>query len=182
MRITPVSISRVPLVFDALPALKVRHYESGMQPGNVYAFARLYVWQRSLALSLSVFEKDPAGDSRVSFGVCGKEKAAVLVAQLSPASLTLTLHGPAGEEALPPPEVARFSGADEQGWYWGGNCTLPPEALAGAGLDFAADTAFFAGVVKHSTGSEAFGASFRPQPGLAPFDAVQLSPCAVVPY
>lgn len=169
----PVPVSAVPLAFDALPALKVRHYYGGPHFPRIYTLARLYIHGGALALSLSAFEREPEEGSRVEFALGGGE--AVLRLSLTPAGAQLTLD----EEALPAPGISTIAGADEQGWYWGGNLTLPADLVARTGCRLAPGAGFAAALFKAHDGRDTLGSAFplanprqRWDPGgFGPFEA-----------
>lgn len=176
---TPISKSNTPLVFDALPALKVRHYQGVSARGNIYTLARLYVLGDALALSLCAFEKNPPPESRVGFGI-GKQAGPVLVLALSPKTVQLRLTP--GEESLPPPEAAYFAGQDEQGWYWGANLNLEPGVLAKAGVDLAREGGFWANLAKYRSDETAFGSAFMAPHVAGPFSPAHFGKFQVVEY
>lgn len=178
----PVSMSEQPLVFDALPAMKVRHYTGRAALGNIYTFARLYACRQSLALSLCVFEEKPDDASMVGFALRGEEEGRYLQAGLSPAGLSLSLWEQGACTPLEAPEVSRFAGNDEQGWSWGGNFTLPAQALARAGVTLGSGGRFWAAVVKYRSDEAAFGCSYRPQEDEKPFNPARFEPCVLVSY
>ena len=178
---TPISKSATPVVFDTLPALKVRHYHGRSALGNIYTFARLYVLEHSLAISLCSFEESPPPQSRVAFCV-GEAAGRFLRLALSPEEATLTLCGTPKEEPLPAPAPSYFSGQDEQGWYWGAHLLLAPSLLEKAGVDFADDEHFCAALVKYRTDEDAFGSAFPVQNGANPFDIAHFGSFAVVGY
>lgn len=175
----PISKSATPLVFDALPALKVRHYVGTPTGGNIYTLARFYLLGEALALSLCVFEKTPPPESRVGFAIAGT-KGRVLVLALGPKQVRLQLAP--DEEAPPPPKAAYFTGQDEQGWYWGANLTLPAEALAKAGAAPAQPTVFAANVAKYRTDETAFGTVFPAPLAAGPFQPAYFGAFQAVEY
>lgn len=176
---TPVTKSGTPLVFDALPALKVRHYQGRSACGNIYTLARMYVLEDALALSLCAFEKAPPPESRVGFGI-GRPEGPVLELALGPNGVQLRLAP--GQESLPPPEAAYFTGQDEQGWYWGANMSLGREVLAKAGVNLAQETAFWANLGKYRSDETAFGCAFLAPPGAGPFSPAYFGQFQVVEY
>ncbi len=155
----PVSKSLTPLVFDTLPALKVRHYSGKAALGNTYTLARLYALGSCLALSLCVFEEAPAEESHVAFCVAGKT-GAFLKFCLTKSTAELTLCGAPQTEVLQTPKPERFTGQDEQGWYWGGSLLLPEAALQALGLGLAVGEEFGANLIRYRSDETVFGTAF----------------------
>lgn len=159
-----VTQSDTPLVFDAIPAVKVRYYSRGGLP--VYTYARVYVLGRQLVLNLCAFERTPAADSEIGFSVAGAN-GGQLYFSLTPQDARLRLL-PEGKppQSLPAPEPTRFAGVDEQGWHWGATAFLPASFLQKVGIVPAVGAQFRAAAQKSWRGKNAgaFGSS-------APLDA-----------
>lgn len=183
--IFPITTSDTPLEFDALPALKCTCWQTGSH--RVHTLARMYVQGGALRLSLCAFEREPAPESAMGFALAGAGRQ-VLFAGLDPAAAWLLsfpatpspLPGqtaPAASESL---AVERFSGVDEQGWYWGARLTLPGQALAQAGCTAQPGSTFRAGLLKYGTGP--LGSSYRPADPEKPLDATSLDEFLVVDY
>lgn len=177
---TPVSKSTTPLVFEALPALKVRHYCGKAAFGNIYTFARLYVLGAGLALSLCSFEEHPDRESRVAFCVAGQ--AGVLRLVLNSESAELFYEDGEGKEQLPSPERTCFSGQDEQGFYWGANLVLPEEVLLKTGLRLSETQEFCAALIKYRGDERAFGSAFPVINEEDPFDSAHFGSFRIVSY
>lgn len=162
----PVTISDEPLVYDTLPALKVRYYKGGDGRSGIYTFGRFYFLKDALALCLNVFEQAPDEKSRAEFAL-GAGTDDYLRLRVWRDSAELALCGPAGEQVLEAPAPEYIAGGDEQGWYWGAKLLLGAPLLAKAGLSVQPGAAFRAAVCKARDGEEAFGASFdaRETPG-----------------
>lgn len=171
----PVPVSDFPLAFDALPALKARHYYSEPAAPNIYTLARMYILGDSLRLSLSAFEREPGETSRIDFTLCGKG-APVLRLALTPAGARLFV----GENEAPPPTAAFTGGADEQGWYWGADIALPAELLARAGCRLAPGTQFYASLFK--TGGQTLGSAFPLASPHTPYDPACFGLFEAVPF
>lgn len=171
----PLSISNTPLVFDALPAIKVNQYRGKSQSHNIYTYARMYILQDALAFSLYCFERTPPPQSRASL-VLGRDADALLDYSLSPTEANLLLRLPNGTSSIyPPPEPSYFSGEDEQGWFWGAKAILPPDLLAMVGCHLHPGDEFRAAVLKTRTDEDAFGASFGPLVANDPYVFQQFS-------
>ncbi|MFV0412318.1 MAG: hypothetical protein ACK5L3_03485 [Oscillospiraceae bacterium] len=166
----PVSKSDIPLVMDTLPALKTCRYFGEMPGGNIYSFARFYVFKKQLSVSLCVFERTPPPESRISFAIGGGAAQYLLVtlspkntqpaaARLCPEAGFGPFPPPAGSTRAAPPEAQYFAGEDEQGWYWGANLLLEETLLRQAGCPLMLGSQFYAAVFKHFEGSPAFGSS-----------------------
>lgn len=165
---TPVTQCDVPLVAETLPALKVRYYSEMAE--DVYTFARMYVLQDSLSVSLYKFERTPPSASRLAFAVAAAEGPKVLFASVGPQQsgfCNVALCDGAG--ALPPckeavaleaPTPTWFGGVDEQGWYWGAEVVLSAEVLAQAGCILRPGAMYCAAVFCYAEGEEGIGASF----------------------
>lgn len=182
----PVSYSSTPLVFDALPALKVRYYTASI-PFKIYTYARMYVQAGALALSFYCFEKQPQPGSGVSFGVTQPGKS-LLFLSLFPENVTLAqyplgtlLPTTTGGTPLPAPAPAYFAGQDEQGWYWGASVLLPRALLGQCGLTLAPGAVFNAAVFYQPQGSAGYGASCPLGPG-GPLNPGQFDVFEVVDY
>lgn len=155
----PVSQSNVPLVVDALPALKVRYYPSvpsGSSFLPYYTYARQYVLNGSLVLSLYCFCQHPRPGDEILFAL-GKAPHSVLLASLLPANggVTLQLCNTTGQgktfplPALPQPP-RYYAGNDEQGWYWGATFTIPATTLKEAECCLTLGTQYRAAVLLKS--------------------------------
>ncbi|MDL2324844.1 hypothetical protein LJC61_06830 [Ruminococcaceae bacterium OttesenSCG-928-A16] len=155
-----VTQSKTPLVFDAIPAIKVQHYAKNGLP--VYTYARLYALNHDLAVNLCAFERQPAEGSLVGLWLLGTKGRHLAVA-LGPQTASLTLlQADAPPQALPAPSPARFAGVDEQGWYWGANSVIGADILQQVGIKLAVGRQFNAAVYKSwqpATAGGAFGAS-----------------------
>lgn len=154
---TLVPVSGTPLVFDALPATKVRHYygEAALEP--IYTLARMYFLKDALALSLSAFERDPDEMSLIEFALAGGPGGNIIRLTLGRDGLR-ALHPKEAMGSIPPP--AAFSGADEQGWYWGAQLTLPADMLRGVGLLPGPGVEFRAALFKARADEAGYGSSF----------------------
>ena len=178
---TPVTLSQTPLFFDALPAVKVRHYYGNWPQGGIYTFARMYICEDALHTSLSAFEKEPPADSLVGFGV-SVAGAASLFAELSPDTLSLVLHSGDSSEQLEPPLPQFFHTRDEQGHSWGAQFTFSPEVLAAADITLAEGVTFCAGLYKYRRCQDAFGAANIPADLAHPFAPSNWGAFLAVPY
>lgn len=183
--IFPITTSDTPLEFDALPALKCTCWQAGSH--RVHTLARMYVQGGALQLSLCAFEREPAPESAMGFALAGTGRQ-VLFAGLDPAVAWLQalpatpcpLPGQAAPAASKPLAVERFSGVDEQGWYWGARLTLPGDVLAQAGCTAQPGGTFRVGLLKYGTGP--LGSSYRPADPEKPLDATGLDEVLVVDY
>ena len=183
--IFPITTSDTPLEFDALPALKCTCWQPGSH--RVHTLARLYVHGGALRLSLCAFERQPTPESAMGFALAGGGQP-VLFVGLDPAAAWLqsfpatptSLPGPAVPAASGSLVVERFSGEDEQGWYWGGRLTLPGDVLAQAGCTTQPGSTFRAGLLKYGTGP--LGSSYRPADPEKPLDATGFDEFLVVDY
>lgn len=164
----PVPCSDAPIAFDALPALKARHFYGDGPP--IYTLARLYALGDALALSLAAFEREPAEESTITFALCG-EGAPPLRVLARPGSVGLSLDI-IPEEPHPSLDGEPIGGSDEQGWYWGMNFLLPADLLAYAGCKLAPGANFRGGLYKHRWGQEgmAVGSAFPLADPKNPFD------------
>ena len=178
---TPVTISQTPLFFDALPAVKVRHYYGDWPQGGIYTFARMYICAGALHVSLSAFEKEPDADSLVGFGVSSAGGSS-LFAALSPCALALTLQRGELSEPLTPPQPQYFRTQDEQGYSWGAQFAFSPQVLAMANVKCTKDSLFFAGVYKYRRGQNAWGAAEIPRDPAQPFAPCNWGTFQAVPY
>lgn len=142
-----VSFSTAPMVMDALPALTARFYRG--KPA-LYTQARMYVSPRGLHVGLWVFQRQPQPDTRAYFAAAGDKGMACVAMSATAAFLHALPLSPAlfpgGDGAKPPDDVRFFSGEDEQGWYWGGQCVIPDDAMAAAGIECAPGSRFSAAV------------------------------------
>ncbi len=149
----PVTISDSPLEFDSLAALKCRVWQPGAH--RVYTMARLYLLNGDLQASFSAFERKPLPGSAILLRVGGQdaalhlcltpEKAALLCGGAAPLPADVLAQGSAVE-------ARRFSGVDEQGWYWGAGLTVSGAALARAGIQVAPGVVFAGVLAKYQNG------------------------------
>jgi hypothetical protein len=172
----PVATSDTPLEFDTLPVLKTCHFHyDGMEQRGiamVYTCARLYVLQGMLRLSVCAFERSPAPPaSRIALALhAGGEALAAMV--LAPGRATDGLALWMMEKAARPPltepfgraanaavPAERFSGEDEQGWYWGARAELPRAVAGQLGLRLAEGNIFSGALYKYRQGVPAWGST-----------------------
>lgn len=183
--VTLVPVSNTPLIFDALPAAKVRYYYGSYgcygspARGNIYTLARMYFLQGSLALSLSAFERDPDEMSRIEFALAGSQDAPLFRIVLTRGGIQ-SVHPVGATGAVGP--SSSFSGADEQGWYWGAHLTIPPDILEEAGLVPAPEVEFRAALYKTRAGEDAYGSSFQPGDPQNPHHAADFGLFRIVSY
>lgn len=142
-----ISQSEVPLVFDAIPAIKVSHYVS--QGLSIYTYARVYALKNDIILNLCSFERDPIEESAIQFYFYQKGETAQMVVTLTPTKLFCEIEQDNGnKEKIELEQPTRFSGTDEQGWYWGGNVTVPQIILRKIGIEVEVGKSFTGAVVK----------------------------------
>jgi hypothetical protein len=172
----PVATGNAPLEFDTLPVLKTCHFHyDGLEQRSiamVYAYARLYVLRGVLRLSLCAFERiPPPPASRMAFALYAGGRAlaaAVLAPPRAVDGLALWVmdktarppltgaFGRAADAAVP---AERFSGEDEQGWYWGARAELPRAVAGQLGLRLAGGDIFSGALYKYRQGVPAWGST-----------------------
>ena len=155
--------SDVSLVFDTLPDLKVRYFCAENPRDHIYTYAQMYAAPQGLAVSLRAFEQTPDEGSQVVFALGGPQSA-VLRFCLSPLGAALHLLENNEAHALHLPEVTRFAGEDEHGWYWGGELLLPEQSLLEIGCLLQPESRFGVAVLKAREESGILGASYRLPP------------------
>lgn len=153
----PVVKSDSPLIFDTLPDLKARYFRFGTKTPSIYTYAQFYFLKNSLWLSLRGFQQTPPPQSGLCFALCAG--AGLLQIRLFPGKAQLCLPG---HSALPlcPPNIARFAGQDEHGWYWGAQLCVQPPQLALIGFAPQIGAQFGAAVFKTQLGFGVIGASY----------------------
>ena len=180
MAVELLSYSTAPLVMDALPALTARFYRG--KPA-LYTQARAYASPRGLHVGLWVFQRQPHSGTRAYFAAAGSTGVACVAMTSTAASLHMLPLAPApfpDDGPGTPDETRFFSGEDEQGWYWGGQCLIPAGTAATAGIECTPDSRFSVAVFI-SQGSTA-GASCLLGPEETPVDPAHFQPVGVVPY
>lgn len=175
-----VTNSQTPLIFDALPALKVAHYAQGEQLPKIYSYARFYFKKEQLALELYAFEKQPAPTSCIGFALQGPP---VLLVEARPGECRFYKVEQGSKTQLEVEASPYFlAGQDEQGWYWGASMVLPASFISLCKCNFAKESGFAAGVFKYSTERDGFGASAPIQNPGNMLDEGNFSHCKVVEF
>ena len=177
----PIVQSNVPLVFDTLPDLKVRYFRAHGPQDNIYTYAQMYAMPQGLALGLRAFEQTPGADSQIVFAL-GQPQGSVLRFCLAPGEAALDLLAGGDVRPLSLPEVVRFAGEDEHGWYWGAQLVLPAEDLLSACCTLQAGSAFGIAVLKARAGIGILGASFRLPAGGEPLQPALFDEAVVSLY
>lgn len=150
---TLISQSSEPMVFDAIPAVKVGYYKpEGL---SIYTYARLYALENDIMLNLCSFERDPREDSAIEFYFGKKGTKQELIVTLTPNSLSCKMDTQEkGEQLVSLADPMRFAGVDEQGWYWGANMVIPGKYLKEIGIQVKAGHSFSGAVVKRWLATE----------------------------
>lgn len=143
----PVAKSDTALVFDTLPALKVRYFRTYHPRENVYTYGQMYALPAGLAVALHTFELVPSAGSEIVL-LLGAPDHPLLRFTLKPAGATLHLLGNGTATPLPSPEITPFSDNAEQGDYWGAQFILPAGVLQKAGCTLGEGSIFRAAVCK----------------------------------
>lgn len=179
-----VAANGTPPVFDALPAVKVRHYHG--QGPKVYTQGRCFLLDGALHLALSVFERTPPAGSRVAFVMhSGQQCVAAVAGPKGAVAGVLLAAQPTGLqqlESLPGMnaiEAGRMAGQDEQGWYWETRLVLPKAMLEQAGFTMAPAGGLAAALLKYGAGAEDFGSSC---PSAQPFGFEEYDAVTIVSY
>lgn len=167
----PVSYSKKPLFFDALPAQKVQYYTPDCI-NNIYTFARIYVHKEDLMLSLSVFQKEPTEQDWAVF-LLHSQTQGLLTICINVHTAFMFKQQNGKTTPIPVPSIERFAGEDEQGWYWSAGLCINKELLQEIDCPLKPHQTFYGGVLycknldlKTLTCKE-MGASFNP-PSLFP--------------
>ena len=155
----PITKSDTPLVADALPALKVRHYYGQNTGKNIYTFARFYFLQGGMDVTLNIFEKDPDKYTCAKFAISGLNHKMLLL-EVNPQEAKLSLWEKGMSTMLPAPKPNFFAGEDEQGWYWGAGIIINKEILAELGVPIHNGREFGAALLKTRQDETGFGSSF----------------------
>lgn len=141
-----ISQSDKPLVFDAIPAVKVCHYATDGLP--IYTYARLYALKKDIVLDLCSFEREPLENSAIKFYFCKNGTEDQIVVTITPVDFTCEITKDGKKEMVALGALSRFGGVDEQGWYWGGNILIPDEYMKQIGLQIKSGSHFGGAVVK----------------------------------
>lgn len=180
--------SAAALPAETLPALKITHFYGAPARGPVYAYLRCYVRRGALHWCATVFDGAPPPTARIALAVTADDTASryffLSLGKDSPARLSLRLRGAPDAEAevLALPDCRRFSGADEQGEYWGAEGELPAAAFRRAfGAAPKAGSLLPGNVFLYDEAERAFGAAF-PCPGCEGPSADAFGTFLVVPY
>lgn len=164
----PVTKSEHPLVQDTVPAIKARYYNGANGDGHIYTFARIYFWERRLALNTCCFQRTPPANSRVAFALAGQNNCIYITLPPKEAgapSVSIgaaqSFHSPLQPfgTPLPSPAPLYFAGNDEQGWYWGANVVLEEDLVGKTGLDVAPGNVFGGAVFQFTIGQSAYASS-----------------------
>lgn len=186
-----VTDSETPLQAETLPALKITHFFGTPARGAVYAYLRCYVYQGDVHYSVCVFDELPPPSARVGFAITADDTLSrylfLSISKNNEPSLSLYHHDlnrvDAVSQTLAVPEVQKFSGADEQGGYWGAQGVLP-HALWKSLFNCTPKAGVFlpANVFLYDIFESAFGAAFPvPKDAVIP-TADGFSPFMIVPY
>ena len=175
-----VTHSAAPLFFDALPALKVRHYTKEGSAANIYSYARFYLLNGQLALNLYAFEKEPPATSCIGFAIHGE--TSLLIEARPQECFFYTLDGTAKTSIATEAQPSFFAGQDEQGWYWGVSLVLPSSLLSLCGGSFLPGNSFPVAVLKYASQGNDFGCSAPIKNPSFMLDFNNFSLCDIVSY
>lgn len=156
-----VNCSRGPIVMDTLPVIKLTEWYGTPGRDEVYAYARFYLREDALCLSMTVFDGCPPATQRAiaAFEFGGQ----LFELRFLPSQKMEWQCFENGAWKAQPASACVFSaGSDEQGWYWQAQCTLPAAALNKAGLQLPQpNESFCGGFFLTDELEEAFGSAFR---------------------
>ncbi|MBQ8610393.1 MAG: hypothetical protein IJ412_01665 [Oscillospiraceae bacterium] len=153
-----VNHSPADIVTETLPVIKLTEWYGTPGRDEVYAYARVCICSGALRVSMTVFDGTPPAT---------QQAIAILQPGVTELQLTFTPDKrvllTADGQAVPlPADACLFSaGADEQGWYWQGVCTLEAGLLqrCGAVLPTPGES-FCGGFFLQDALEEAFGSAF----------------------
>ncbi len=142
-----VTKSRTPMVFDTLPAIKMQYGYSSLP--NIYTMAQMYALANDLAVCVRVFEKQPSKTEGTILVLAGQADKALALSiskegcRLDIASNTVSSLNQNNElPGLEMKVMKKFSGEDEQGYYWGVSVLIPRNSLEEIKIDLNAGADF----------------------------------------
>ncbi len=135
-----VTKSRIPMVFDTLPAIKMQYGYADLP--NIYTMAQMYALADDLAVCVRIFEKRPSETEETILVLAGTEDNMLSLSiskdgcYLCEAKDTAPYVGENdGLSGLDIEVTKKFAGEDEQGYYWGVSVLIPQNSLKKAGID-----------------------------------------------
>lgn len=161
-----VSISKLPLVYSTLPALKVRYWNNTQN--HIYAMARLYFLNGNMHISLQAFERRPKNTSYIEFAF--GTGVSIMQIRVSPNQAVFAVR----DASFPPkifddsitwahlPETTDFAQSDEMGHSWGKHILVPSHILRKSGISGQVKSKFYAAVLKYSSEDDSIGTSYKP--------------------
>jgi hypothetical protein len=145
-------------VFDVLPAIKVNNWLNAESLQRIYTMARMFVLNNNLHVSLGAFEKEPKGESAISF-IFGRQNkymhviithnSAKYVARNIEQQHALLANAFVWQNLPLSSNTAYFKGSDEMGVSFGANFAITAEMLSNMGFCLNAKEEFLTGVYKH---------------------------------
>ncbi len=115
-----------PILFDTLPALKATEfYHCTKEEERVYCYQKLFVQNGDFNFAFTCFEQRPAAGSRCGFIFTFEDDQVCPPLLLSAAANGTVSATQNGAPCHLPLAGKPFSGADEQGHYWGVAFTFP---------------------------------------------------------
>ena len=174
-----VTDSGVPLAMNTLPALKLTHFSGRPARGEVYAYARLYIYRGAVRFCATSFDETPPDTARLALCLApADDESRVFRVALAKSREACVLYAGHAREI---PTILS-TGADEQGWYWQREGELDA-ALVREALGFVpkAGDVLAGNVVSYDETESAFGAAF-PVPGPDAFSPDGFDVFPVVSY
>lgn len=165
---------------NTLPALKLTHFRGVPARGEIYAYARMYLYQGAVRFCVTEFDETPPETACMALclAFADDERRAVRVVLSKYADAVAELPGCA--KTL---ETLLSTGADEQGWYWQRegelDAALVREAL---GRTPRAGDVLVGNVISYDTDGDAFGAAFPVPEGADAFSPDGFDVFPVVAY
>ena len=153
-----ITDSLAPLAMNTLPALKLTYFTGEPARGEVYAYARMYVFHGAVRFCVTSFDETPPRTSHLALclAFADDERRAVRVVLSKYADAVAKLPGRCERV-----ETILSTGADEQGWYWQREGELDAAVVREAlGRSPKAGDVLVGNVVSFDTSEPAFGAAF----------------------
>ncbi len=154
-----VTYSDIPLEFDTLSAVKVRHYKSDNE--QIYCYARFYCLKGALAVGVKIFERADIAQSLITLRTVNDDQVGGVEIEFgylkSPKAVMLDSSE---QKDIAAPNVNYLSGDDNQGFYWGAEFIVSQELLAQAGIELQEGKLFLANLFI-STKQGGVGSAFR---------------------
>ena len=181
----PVSYSKVPLVLDAVSALKVTNYYGVSAYDDIYCYLRCYFGKDAFHFNITAFEQNPPPESKIGAAFSfGQGDRYIFISTNVLGEITADIYNSdvlVSKVPIEKPEI--YCGVDEQGYSWGFETELTITDIEKLfSCNPITDGIFFGNVYKFNDDEAAFGAAFETSQGKGLPNKSGFGEFVVVPY